>query len=531
MRKLKKERYDNKLEIGDWVKTDTGLRGEIVGLGTIGNKVPAYKINYGGNRITAIPQDQCSLWFKKDEEYNRLLKVRIYPEGDNQFRLAPATTKQGVPLQGKGTLRFRGSKEQFAKFLQKIQAKDAQTDPPSSKNRTYMQMVNTAIDKSDPYIWIWNKNWYKANKIIMAPKKEKGMKKVKTGDIVTLAKDVRLPNTKIILERGDKIQITKKESYDEPDYDNDAFIQSNGFRYSVSASGEFIGEYTDIYDAEEALKDWMEGNKFWPSVWFVSDHGNVSVHMMEKAQESSVFDKHQLKIAKDTLKMSDIGANVMGGMTKDQARDFLRKMGWTDRQIAALEEAKIKEVDVSKIIKDLQNNFSGSNEDQMKGVQLLKGLATSDDPKSNEFMQKLDQATTKISQEVIGKQEAFDKSKKVPVYDTDRKTILAYVSQQATSVGAAKAAGARSASQETVDGILSWIIKEESVKEKERVRVAIKKYTYKGKDGWLLTGFDKKGDKVNSFVPGSKEDAEKVRDYIKGGYYSKGDVPTSTSIK
>jgi hypothetical protein len=60
----------------------------------------------------------------------------------------------------------------------------------------------------------------------------------------------------------------------------------------------------------------------------------------------------------------------------------------------------MKEADVSKIIKDLSGNFAGSNEDQMKSVQLLKGLATSDDPLANKFMQALDKATTKISNDL-----------------------------------------------------------------------------------------------------------------------------------
>ena len=37
--------------------------------------------------------------------------------------------------------------------------------------------------------------------------------------------------------------------------------------------------------------------------------------------------KHQLKIARDTLRMSDEGAQIMGVMTKEEARDFLRKYG------------------------------------------------------------------------------------------------------------------------------------------------------------------------------------------------------------
>ena len=34
----------------------------------------------------------------------------------------------------------------------------------------------------------------------------------------------------------------------------------------------------------------------------------------------SVPEKHQLRIARDTLKMSDIGARIMGGMSKEEAQ-------------------------------------------------------------------------------------------------------------------------------------------------------------------------------------------------------------------
>ena len=62
-----------------------------------------------------------------------------------------------------------------------------------------------------------------------------------------------------------------------------------------------------------------------------------------------------------------------------------------------IQEAKF---DINQVIKDLGGNFAGSNEDQMKAVQLLKGLALSDDPKANEFMEKLDAATTQISKDM-----------------------------------------------------------------------------------------------------------------------------------
>ena len=52
-------------------------------------------------------------------------------------------------------------------------------------------------------------------------------------------------------------------------------------------------------------------------------------------------------------------------------------------------------VNIDNIIKELiDTGFSKDNESQMKAVQLLKGLATSDDPKSNAFMKKLDAFTS-----------------------------------------------------------------------------------------------------------------------------------------
>lgn len=54
----------------------------------------------------------------------------------------------------------------------------------------------------------------------------------------------------------------------------------------------------------------------------------------------TVPEKHQLRIAKQTLRMTDAGANIMGGMTKDEARQFLSRIGWTGAKIL---EYEIKE--------------------------------------------------------------------------------------------------------------------------------------------------------------------------------------------
>jgi hypothetical protein len=47
----------------------------------------------------------------------------------------------------------------------------------------------------------------------------------------------------------------------------------------------------------------------------------------------SVPDQHQLRIARDTLKMSDVGVLVMGGPTKAEAREIIKRLtGRTPRE-------------------------------------------------------------------------------------------------------------------------------------------------------------------------------------------------------
>jgi hypothetical protein len=40
----------------------------------------------------------------------------------------------------------------------------------------------------------------------------------------------------------------------------------------------------------------------------------------------SVPDRHRLRIARDTLKMNDVMARVLGGMTKDEARQVIKEL-------------------------------------------------------------------------------------------------------------------------------------------------------------------------------------------------------------
>jgi hypothetical protein len=62
------------------------------------------------------------------------------------------------------------------------------------------------------------------------------------------------------------------------------------------------------------------------------------------------------------------------------------------------QKALAEGTDAKAVIKSLvDTSFGGDNESQMKAVQLLKGLATSDDPAANAFMKKLDSFTSKMS--------------------------------------------------------------------------------------------------------------------------------------
>jgi hypothetical protein len=49
--------------------------------------------------------------------------------------------------------------------------------------------------------------------------------------------------------------------------------------------------------------------------------------MGKKAKSLTVWEKHQLAIAKKTLKMHDLAVKVLGGMTKEEAREIVARLG------------------------------------------------------------------------------------------------------------------------------------------------------------------------------------------------------------
>lgn len=65
----------------------------------------------------------------------------------------------------------------------------------------------------------------------------------------------------------------------------------------------------------------------------------------------AVPERHQLKIALDTVRMSTVGASIMGGMDHRQAIAFLRKVGFTDENIRVkLEDAGHSEPDIKALL-------------------------------------------------------------------------------------------------------------------------------------------------------------------------------------
>ena len=63
----------------------------------------------------------------------------------------------------------------------------------------------------------------------------------------------------------------------------------------------------------------------------------MMANRLKNIMKLSIPEQHQKRIAIHTLKMSDAGALIMGGMSKDEARAFLARIGYTKEQIAKLE--------------------------------------------------------------------------------------------------------------------------------------------------------------------------------------------------
>jgi len=87
-----------------------------------------------------------------------------------------------------------------------------------------------------------------------------------------------------------------------------------------------------------------------------------------------------------------------------------------------------KKVDIGKLISDLGNAFDQDEKGDFKAVQIIKGLAFSDDPKAKEFMKELRKSVleidNKLSKVKEGKEDMEDdKKKEVEEEEEEKKEV------------------------------------------------------------------------------------------------------------
>jgi hypothetical protein len=61
---------------------------------------------------------------------------------------------------------------------------------------------------------------------------------------------------------------------EQPDFENDAVISSDGNKLSVSFAGKHLKNVVEDDEALALIKEQMKKQNWYPSIWFVSDHGN-----------------------------------------------------------------------------------------------------------------------------------------------------------------------------------------------------------------------------------------------------------------
>lgn len=79
-----------------------------------------------------------------------LLKVKIETK-NGVWKLTPVN-----PRSNEKQLKLELTDFDFKTLLRRIKAKDSDTSPRSSKNRTYQQMIDEAINNTDNIIWVWS---------------------------------------------------------------------------------------------------------------------------------------------------------------------------------------------------------------------------------------------------------------------------------------------------------------------------------------------------------------------------------------
>lgn len=81
-------------------------------------------------------------------EGKKLIKVKVLFDGNRGWTLSWNNKFKS----------FFGSREDFAKLLQKVKAKDDAQSPKSFRSMTYLSIAQEIADGTDTTIWIWEKD-------------------------------------------------------------------------------------------------------------------------------------------------------------------------------------------------------------------------------------------------------------------------------------------------------------------------------------------------------------------------------------
>ncbi len=98
---------------------------------------------------------------------------------------------------------------------------------------------------------------------------------------------------------------------------------------------------TEARNASYAEVEKKHGPEMTAKLKAFHDHNEQSI-----SEEKDVFAKHQINIAKKTLRMHPAAAAVMGGPDHEESRKILKKHGWSDEQIKKHELSEEKKYDI-----------------------------------------------------------------------------------------------------------------------------------------------------------------------------------------
>lgn len=107
--------------------------------------------------------------------------------------------------------------------------------------------------------------------------------KLDDGELTTMYKN-RVKEVKADLDE-DGYESWETPEDEDKESEDDAYLSPSGHlgsKISLSIGGKHIGEFKSNDEAEDAFAAWVNKNKFFPNIWYVSDHGNVHQYTMSK---------------------------------------------------------------------------------------------------------------------------------------------------------------------------------------------------------------------------------------------------------